>query len=213
MTEQEKKKNQTKNKEIRLFAENLEVRSAGDPDKMIVEGYAVVFESEATHSIWGSDYTEVISRNAFDGCDLKDVPLKYNHSDNFLILARTRNKSLQLELDEKGLKVKAELIDTQSNRDIYKSLQCGLLDKMSFCFTVSEETYDVKANKRTINKIENLYDVSIVDVPFYDTTEIYARALDSLDNERKQLDNLQAKKRLLQKKITLRNNIIERGLL
>ena len=43
---------------------------------------------------------------------MKDVPLKYNHMDNFLILARNKNKSLTLEVDEKGLKVRAELLDT-----------------------------------------------------------------------------------------------------
>ena len=76
-------------KETRLLAENLQVRSNEDNNEMIVEGYAVVFDSPATHG-----FTEVIDRNAFNECDMRDVPLKYNHSDNFLILARTRNNSL-----------------------------------------------------------------------------------------------------------------------
>ena len=67
--------------------------------------------------------TETVERNAFDGCDMTDVCMKYNHEDNYLLLARTRNKSLLLEVDDKGLKIKAKLIDTSSNRDIYKSIK------------------------------------------------------------------------------------------
>ena len=106
-------------KEIRLLAENLEVReSEENKESMIVEGYAVVFDSPATHG-----FTEVIDKNAFNGCDMKDVCLKYNHNDNHLILARTRNDSLRLQIDDKGLFIRAELIDTTSNRDIYKMIQ------------------------------------------------------------------------------------------
>ena len=113
-------------KEIRLLAKNLEVRQDEDnEEKMTVEGYAVVFDSPATHG-----FTEIIDRNAFNGCDMKDVCLKYNHNDTHLILARTRNNSLQLTIDDKGLFIHADLIDTTSNRDIYKMIQAGLLDKM-----------------------------------------------------------------------------------
>lgn len=157
------------NKEIRLLDIKTEKR-AEDDDRMIVEGYAVVYDVPATHG-----YTEIIDRNAFNGCDMSDVCLKYNHEDNLLIMARTRNNSLQLITDDRGLKIRAELIDTTQNRDIYKMVQAGLLDKMSFAFTVSEEEWDYDTDTRRILGIDKLYDVSIVDVPFYDSTEVYAR--------------------------------------
>lgn len=186
-------------KEIRLLAKNLEVRQDEDnEEKMIVEGYAVVFDSPATHS-----FTEIIDRNAFNGCDMKDVCLKYNHNDTHLILARTRNNSLQLTIDDKGLFIHADLIDTTSNRDIYKMIQAGLLDKMSFAFTVEEEKWDLATDTRTILKIDRLYDVSVVDTPFYDTTSIYARALSTLESEKEKLDNLRAKRELLKRKLSL----------
>ena len=147
-------------KEIRFLAEKLQVRDSIS-DEMIVEGYAVIFDSPATHG-----FTEIIDKNAFNGCDMKDVPLKYNHSDNFLILARTRNNSLELFIDEKGLKIRANLIDTTNNRDIYKMIKAGLLDKMSFAFTVSEEEWDYENDTRRILRIDKLYDVSVVDTPF-----------------------------------------------
>lgn len=198
-------------KEVRFFSQDIIVRNQEEnPNEMIVEGYAVVFDSPATHG-----FTEIIKKGAFDKCDMKDVPLKYNHDDSHLILARTRNGSLKLEVDDKGLKIRAKLIDTTSNVDIYKSLKAGLLDKMSFAFTVSEEQWDVKTDTRIITGIDCLYDVSVVDTPFYDTTEIYARALNSLDSEKKKLDNSRAKRNLLSRKIALKlkvEEIIEGGI-
>ncbi len=155
-------------KELRFS--DVEIRNLDD-EKMVVEGYPVIFNSPATH--YG--YTETIDSNAFNGCDMKDVVFRYNHKDGFLILARTRNNSLQLTVDDKGLKMRAELIDTTQNKDIYKSIKAGLLDKMSFAFTVSEENYDFDTDTRTILKFKKLYDVAVVDVPFYESTEITAR--------------------------------------
>lgn len=192
-------------KEVRMLAENFRALDVDD-GKMIIEGYAVVFDSPATHG-----FTEIIDRNAFNGCDMKDVPLKYNHDDSHLILARTRNNSLQLTIDDKGLKIRAELIDTTSNIDIYKSIQAGLLDKMSFAFTVSDEEWDYSTDTRKILAIDRLYDVSVVDVPFYDTTSIYARALSTLESGKKKLDNLkeQHKRELARKKLELRLKILK----
>ena len=197
-------------KEIRLLAENLIVRSDDqEEEKMIVEGYAVVFDSPATHG-----FTEVIDKDAFNGCNMKDVCLKYNHDNSHLILARTRNGSLQLTVDDKGLFIHAELIDTTSNRDVYKMIQAGLLDKMSFAFTVEEEKWDLATDTRTILRIDCLYDVSVVDTPFYDTTSIYARALSTLDSEKKKLDSLKEQRKLLRKRKALEikiNSMLEGG--
>ena len=155
-------------KETRLL--EVELRTPEEDNKMIIEGYAITFNSPATHG-----YTEIISDRALDNTDMSDVPLKYNHEDSHLIMARTRNKSLELKKDEKGLLIKAELIDTQSNKDIYKSIKAGLIDKMSFAFTVRGDEYDYDTDTRTITDIDKLYDVSVVDMPFYDSTSVYAR--------------------------------------
>ena len=173
-----------------------ELRALEDADKMIVEGYAVTFDN-TTDLGWSK---EVIDRNAFNGCDMSDVCMKYNHEDNILIMARTRNNSLQLVIDDKGLRIRAELIDTQNNKDIYKMIQAGLLDKMSFAFTVSEEDIDYETNTRRILGIDKLYDVSVVDVPAYDTTEIYARNKEQFEKEKEQYE---AKKLELKKKKAL----------
>lgn len=174
-------------KEIRL----LEVRATED-EEMIVEGYAVVFDKPDTHC-----WTEIVDKKAFENCDMKDVCMKYNHEDTYLLLARTRNKSLELTVDDKGLKIRAKLIDTTSNRDIYKSVKAGLLDKMSFAFTVSKDEWDYESDTRTILEIDKLFDVSIVDVPFYESTEVFARNVEEFEKEKeKYLDFKLEKKKL-----------------
>ena len=194
------------NKEIRL----LEIKAV-DENEMLIEGYAIKFNEETLIGSEEHGFREVIDKDALSNSNMKDVPLKYNHQDNFLVLARTRNKSLILEVDDIGLKIKAQLIDTQSNRDIYKMVQGGLLDKMSFAFTVKSQSWDRtgKVPLRIIKEIERLYDVSIVDVPAYEGTSVYARSLELLDSETKKLDDLKRdrEKEVIRKKIKIKGEI------
>lgn len=166
------------NKETRM----LELRAVeNEENKMILEGYAIVFgeETQIGDDDWG--FREMIAPNALNGANMKDVPLKYNHSDAVPILARTRNGSLTLIVDDKGLKVHAELLDTSDARDMYKRIKSGLLDKMSFAFTVKKQTWVDEVGKlplRKIDEIDRLFDVSIVDLPAYEGTNIGARRKD-----------------------------------
>ena len=120
--------------------------------------------------------------------------MRYNHEDSVFALARTKNGSLQMMSDDYGLKIRAELIDTQSNRDVYKMIRSGLIDEMSFAFTVAEGgdewTYsdDFKTVSRNITDIDVIYDVSAVDTGFYENTSIYARAFDSVDALKKEAE-------------------------
>lgn len=180
----------------------VEMRAVeNDENKMIIEGYAITYDQPATHEYGSRKFTEVICRGALDSTDMKDVPLRYNHNDTWCIMARTRNGSLQLIKDEVGLKIRAELIDTQSNRDIYKSIQEGLIDGMSFSFTVADQgdewSYGDSETTRKVTAINKLYDVSVVDTPFYDTTSVFARSFELLDSNLKQLDSFELRKRKL----------------
>lgn len=173
----------------------IEIRAVDNQDeKMTIEGYAITFDSPATHQYGSRKFTETIKRGALDNTDMKDVPLRYNHNDNVMIMARTRNKSLRLIVDSKGLKVEADLLDTQSNRDLYKGIKEGLIDKMSFAFRVADGgdtwTFGEKETTREVTNIAKLYDVSVVDTPFYDSTSIYTRSLELLESEERRLESL-----------------------
>lgn len=185
-------------KELRLNeVENLCIRSdEADTDKMIVEGYPIVFDKEVFIDCgFGDGFFEKIDRHAFDNANMKDVCFKYNHNDDFFILARNRNGSLKLEIDDHGVFMHAELIDTTQNRDVYKMIQSGLLTEGSFAFTVADFDEDIIEDEihRTIKQIGFLYDVAVCPNGAYgDLTEIYARSYNLLDNKnyKAKLENL-----------------------
>ena len=188
----------------------IEMRAVETGEKMTIEGYAIVFEQPATHKYGEQMFTETIKRGALNHTDMDNVPLRYNHNDNVMVMARTKNNSLRLLVDDKGLLIQADLLDTQSNRDLYKGIKEGLIDKMSFAFTVAENgdawTFEDNETKREVNNIEKLYDVSVVDAPFYEGTSIYARSLELLDGEKRRLDGLRELE-ILRQKIILKGKI------
>jgi len=192
-------KKETRLAEVELIEEN---------EKMILEGYAIVYNEETLIGSEEYGFIESISPDAIGEDAIRDVPMKYNHMDSFLIIARTKNQSLQLTSDEKGLKVRADLLDTQHNKDIYKMVKSGLLESMSFAFTVKDQEWDHEGDipKRYIKSIDRLYDVSIVDIPAYDSTSIYARSLESMDLELKtmELEKRQQREALVRKRINIK---------
>lgn len=187
-------------KEIRKL--DIQFRAEEQDDKMEIKGYAVVFNSPETY-----DYTEVIDSRALDNADMSDVVLRYNHNDSFMVLARTRNKSLNLNVDEKGLMIDATLQnDITEHRNIFNAIKSGLIDKQSFAFTIDDDYYDPVTDTRIITKIGKVYDVSVVDQPFYNATDVsIARSEnDEFLEKRKQLreeyEKEQRRKQLEQKK-------------
>lgn len=156
-----------KEKEIRKL--DIQFRAEDTEDgQMKIRGYASVFNSPETYS-----YTEVIAPTAFDNADMSDVVLRYNHNDSFMVLARTRNKSLELTVDDKGLFMNATLQDDiTEHRNIFNAIKSGLIDKQSFAFSVEEDEYDYETDTRTITRIGKVFDVSVVDQPFYNATDV-----------------------------------------
>lgn len=173
-------------KERKIYT--AQIRKAEDDDKMVLEGYAVVFDSPETHA----GETEIIDPAAFKNCDMSDVVLRYNHYDDMFILARTRNNSLQLTVDEKGLFFHAELIPTTANRDAYLMVKSGLVDKCSFAFADWKYEYNKSEKVTRIVSIGKLFDVSIVDFPYYAETSVEARGLESTHHI---LDEIKAEQR------------------
>lgn len=188
-----------------------EVKFEEQENKMVLEGYAITFNQETLIGDEKYGFIESIDRNALTDMSMKDVPMKYNHMDSFLIIARTKNKSLSLSVDNIGLKVHAELLDTQSNQDIYKMVRSGLLDKMSFAFTVSEQTWnrEGKIPKRIITKVDRLYDVSVVDLPAYESTSVFARSLEAMELDLKtmELEEQKSKTEMMKRKIRIKTKL------
>jgi HK97 family phage prohead protease len=177
-----------KDREYRSFAEFRLAES--DEGGSWVEGYAAVFESPTVlYEFDGVQYKETIERSAFEASDMRDVILNYNHEGK--VVARTRNKTLQLAVDDRGLFVRARLDGTEEGRRMFEEIQGGYLDKMSFAFSIAEEEFDKQSRTRSIKKIQRLYDVSVVSLPAYDDTSISARSFFSAvaEEERKALES------------------------
>lgn len=176
----------------------VDVTAISEENEQIVEGYAAVFETPTVLYTYDDiEYKEIIDRHAFDDADLTDVPFKYNHDDGSLVLARTRNKSLELSIDEHGLKVRANLSKTTAGTDMYESIKSGLIDKMSFAFTVKESSYDTKTHTRRIVRIDKVYDVSAVDLPAYEGTELQARSAEFFKEKIKEIQEKEARRKRL----------------
>ena len=165
----------------RIEVSGMETRKAED-GAMIVEGYATTFNQP--YQLWSDkDYTanEQVDRHAFDETDMSDVIMQYDHEGR--VFARVGNGTLELETDEHGLKIRANLGGTEIGRQLFEEIQGGYTNKMSFGFTVKEDrreetvTQDHITVLRTITKIGKLYDVSAVSLPANDATEISARTI------------------------------------
>lgn len=188
-------------KEIRM----VDLRAADmpmDSKEMIVEGRAIVFNTPTLmYEYDGNKYFETIDAAALDSTDMSDVVFRYNHVDSMFIMARTRKGSLQLIKDPQGLNIKATMFDICQARDLYTLIKAGAIDKMSFAFTVAEQSYNSDTRTRTILKIKKLYDVAAVDCPAYSDTEISARSFFELEREKecKALEDAELRKRLILK--------------
>lgn len=184
------------NTEIRALHQPVELRE-GDDGLIRVSGYAAVFDEETKI---GGMFTEVIAKGAFRSAIERqdDVVFLINHEG--LPLARTRSGTLTLTEDDRGLRIDANLDSTDPDvRSIVPKMKRGDLDKMSFAFIPTRQTWDDSGEipKRTILDFERVVDVSIVTNPAYDGTEIGLRSLEKFRAEQKQKS--QAKRRMRMK--------------
>lgn len=177
-------------------------------ERKIVTGYASTFdEPYKLYSGEGFELWEVVDRTAFDETDMNDVIMQYDHVGR--VFARTRNNTLTVRPDEKGLYIEADLGGTELGRGLYEEIAGGYTDRMSFGFTVKEDRQDREKNDdgiwiytRHITSVSKLFDVSAVSIPANGATSIAADAVtrsigDLTDGviERIQAERLEEEKR------------------
>ncbi len=127
---------------------------------MILSGTATPFEKPTVlFEIDGVEYKEVIDRHALDNSDFSLCCLKYNHENSVPVLARTRNGSLKINIDDEGLKYRATLANTSVARDVYTLVKEGMLNQCSFAFTVKHSEYDKATHTRRILEIDKVFDI------------------------------------------------------
>ena len=179
----------SKEREYRSLELRVAERAEGEEKNYIVEGYATTFGD--TYELYrDGDYIvkETVDRNAFANTDMSDVVFQINHEGR--VYARTRNGSIQLDMDEHGLHHRTDLGLTSSSRSVYEDVDAGLYDRMSFAFTVTKDSYTEEEQAdgsviltRTILEVGKLYDISVVDFPANPNTAISARTKELCDGE------------------------------
>ena len=135
-------------------------------------GYAAVFNSNSENL----GFVERIAPGAFSNALRNSDPRAlFNHNPDY-VLGRKSAGTLKLKEDDKGLYIEIDPPDTTWANDIRKSIQRGDIAEMSFGFTVKEDIWDEGNQVRTITEIGELFDVSPVTFPAYQSTTIEARS-------------------------------------
>jgi HK97 family phage prohead protease len=176
-----KNKDMKGRKESRMvsFQGKLECRDAQEDAPRVISGYAAVFNQQAEIGRWYR-YKEQIASDAFEGCNYDKCVACFNHNtDN--ILARYASGTLKLSVEEVGLRFEFEVPNTTVGNDMYELVKRGDISQCSFAFVVEEDTWRYSedmdgVDERTINKISELWDVSLVTYPAYEGTSVDARS-------------------------------------
>lgn len=138
-----------------------------------IGGYAAVFNLDT--EIFG--FKERIAPGAFSRSirEKSDVRALVDHESS-QIIGRTKNGSLKLSEDERGLRTEIEPPKTTLAADLVTNIRNGNLDGMSFGFFAREEEWSTEegVNVRTLKDVE-LIDVSIVTFPAYPQTSVAVR--------------------------------------
>jgi hypothetical protein len=141
-----------------IDAGRLEVREAGDG--MQFSGYAAVFNSDSEPL----PFIEQIAPGAFKRSlgSGREIRMFNNHNTD-QVLATTRNGSLTLSEDSRGLWVEASLPNTTLGRDLATLIADGTVHSMSFGFSVPRggDYWSEDGKTRVLNEVV-LHEVSIV---------------------------------------------------
>ena len=167
-----------------------EIRGVNQEVKLLensrtVEGYAIVFNKESSDL---GGFIEVIEPEAVEGIlEKSDILCLLNHNEDRGILARSKfgSGSLELTVDEIGVRYKCEAPNTSLGDELLEGLKRGDMNTSSFAFTIEKDSWEKRDGKylRTIKRFKELYDVSPVYKEAYPDTSVALRKIKELDNE------------------------------
>lgn len=160
---------------------NFSLLEQKEENKYQVEGYASTFEPYVLLNIDGEDFSERIEPHAFDDADMTDVVFLLDHSGR--VYARTKNNTVQLEIDDHGLFTRTDLSKTEAARSVAEDIAVGNYSQMSFAFSVAEDHFDIESRTRVIDRIKKVYDISAVAFPANPYTDIGVSMRDYFNGE------------------------------
>jgi len=175
-------KQETKSLRERRSVPVCEFHTAAEADDSApkIAGHAAVFDVETNI---GGMFSEIVRPGAFGRAieQSQDVRALFNHDENH-VLGRTRNGTLRLTEDARGLAVEIDPPDTQVGRDVVELIRRGDVSQMSYAFVVQSEKWTERKGGLPLREVLDLdlYDVSPVTYPAEITTEVGLRSAESV---------------------------------
>lgn len=197
-------------------------RSEGEENepKQMVEGYASTFEEYSLIDFGTEEWRERIEPDAFNEADMTDVVFLRDHEGR--VYARTKNNTISIIPDEKGLFTITDLSRTAAAREMYEDIEAGNYSQMSFAFTVAEQHFEEERDgekliiHRIIDRIKKVYDISAVAFPANPTTDIgvslrsvFDGGIEELRAERLKAEEAEARAERARKLEELKNKFME----
>ena len=133
---------------------------------------------------------------------MSDIIMQYDHQGR--VLARKSNGSLIVEPNDEGLFICADLSKSDASRSLFEDIETELVTRMSWAFTVAEDSYDRETRTRTILRVKKVYDVSAVSIPANEDTLINARSYFNGVIEEEQQELLKREKQIKRLEIKLK---------
>lgn len=177
--------------DIRTY-ENVSIRSEETEDgKLRFSGYIAKFDEDSKElREYGMKFIERIAPGAFTrALERDDIKLLVNH-DKAQVLGRNgiaegQPGSLTLVEDETGLRFDAVATDTSYARDLHTNVMAGVIDACSFGFRKPKYKNSRRSDGKLVRELQDceLFDVSIVTYPAYNSTTASARSLEDVYKE------------------------------
>lgn len=181
-----------KTEERRYILDPVEVEERGEGQTPLIRGYAIVFNQESGDL---GGFRETIDSRALDGADMTDVVAVMEHMDHRLLgRSNSRAKTLQMEVDSRGLKVTIDPPTTGYGPQAIEQIKRGDIQGMSFRFTTKSDKWEKRDGKpfRTVMQIGKLIDVSLVAHPAYPQTDVAVRSLTEWEKAEEPKPTIQA---------------------
>lgn len=175
---------------------NYPAEFRADESNGLIEGIPIVFD---TPTDIGGMFEETIVKGAISDEIIKDVRFFWNHNIEEKAIARSiipieKLGGLKLTVEEKGVRMLANPNRKRTDaNDLCLAIEDGVINAMSFMFGVAEERWedaDTSYPKRFITRIDPLIEVSAVNWPAYESTDIHARRDAGTEIDRAALDKM-----------------------
>jgi len=154
---------------------NIEFKSNPEDRKII--GVA----SSLNRSYDMGSFDEEIDMDAFNDADFSEAAALFNHDQN-IVLGRVKNNTLIIKRDGDKLQYIIDPPETSAAEDVMKLIKRGDIYQSSFAFSLMEngDRWEMKDGrmKRTITKINKVYDVSPVTYPANPNTTVASRSME-----------------------------------